>query len=160
MESKIAVYKSHEDALLAIKKLKSENFPIKQISLIGEAQIINDHMCIKSLDNIKNMPLAIGTIAGIVVGLLSGIGVFVIPGFGFLYGAGAIVGAMGGLDLGIIGGGLATILTQMGIKKEDVIIYEENIKEGHFLVVANGTKEEISRAGKILLEKNVRVIEK
>jgi uncharacterized membrane protein len=153
MESRVAIYKSHEEALKAVQKLKDQNFPVNKISLIGEAQIINDHLYVKSLDNLKNMPLAIGTIAGVVTGLLSGIGIFIIPGFGFLYGAGAIIGALGGLDIGIIGGGLATILTHMGIKKEEVLKYEEHIKSGRFLVMANGTESEISRAEKILLGK-------
>lgn len=150
MISKIAIYESHEKAMEAVNLLKKAGFPINQISLIGEAQIINDHMYLKSLEPIKNMPLAIGAIAGLVSGLLTGMGIFTIPGFGFLYGAGPIIGAIGGLDAGIIGGGLATILVQMGIKKEDVIKYEEHIKAGKFLLEARGNEKEINHAVSIL----------
>ena len=150
MVSKIAVYETHEKALEAVDSLKKAGFPINQISLIGEAQIINDHMYLKSLEPYKNLPLAIGGVAGVVTGLLTGMGVFSIPGFGFLYGAGPIVGAIGGLDFGIISGGLATILLQMGIKKDDVIKYEEHIKSGRFLLEARGSKKEISRVENIL----------
>ena len=157
MTSKIAVYKSHEKALEAVNDLKKSGFPINQISLLGEAQIIDDHMHLKSLEPAKTMPIAIGAMAGIVVGLLSGIGIFAIPGFGFLYGAGAIIGAMGGLDLGIISGGLAVVLTNIGVEEDEVIKYEEHIKAGRFVVIANGTKEEINKAGEILGSKNTAI---
>jgi hypothetical protein len=78
----------------------------------------------------------------------------VIPVFGFLYGAGAIVGAMGGLDLGIAVGGLATILVHLGVKKEEVIKYEEHIKAGHFLLEVKGTKKDVDRVENILYMKN------
>ena len=155
MVSKIAVYESHEKALEAVNSLKSAGFPISQISLIGEAQIIDDHLYLKSLEPIKNAPIAIGAVAGIVTGLLTGIGVFAIPGFGFLYGAGIIIGTIGGLDLGIIGGGLATILIQMGIKEDEVIKYEEHIKSGRFLLQAQGSKKEIERIENILHVKHI-----
>ena len=150
MDSKIAVYESHEKAFEAVNKLKNAGFPINQLSLIGEAQIINDHMYLKSLEPLKNLPIAVGAIAGAAVGLLSGIGIFAIPGFGFLYGAGVIVGTIGGLDLGIIGGGLTTILMHMGIKKEDVIKYEEHIKAGRFLLEVHGSNKEINTVKNIL----------
>lgn len=154
MVSRIAVFESHEKAIEAITSLKDAGFPINQISLIGEAQIINDHMYLKSLEPLKNMPIAIGLVAGVVTGLLSGMGIFIIPGFGFLYGAGAIVGALGGLDLGLAFGGLTTILVQLGIKKEDVIKYEEHIKAGRFLLEVRGTKKDINRVEYILHAKN------
>src|SRR5579872_5387127 len=109
MKAEIAVYKTHEQALEAVKALKKSNFPLKQISLVGKAEIVDNDICVKSLDSVKNAPLIIGSVAGPVVGLLSGLGVFAIPGFGFLYGAGAVIGILGGFDLGLISGGLVTL---------------------------------------------------
>jgi hypothetical protein len=157
MISKIAIYNSHDSALEAVNSLKKAGFLLDNVSLIGEAHIINDHMHLRSLEPLKNMPVALGAVAGLVTGLLSGIGIFAIPGFGFLFGAGAIVGAIGGLDLGIMGGGLATIFLNMGIKKEEVLKYEEHIKAGRFLLVVKGTPTEISRAEKILHVKDANV---
>jgi uncharacterized membrane protein len=145
MISRIAVFESHEKAIEAITNLKDAGFPIDKISLIGEAQIINDHMYLKSLEPLKNLPIAVGLVTGAVTGLLSGMGIFMIPGFGFLFGAGAIVGALGGLDLGLVVGGVATILVQLGVKKEDVIKYEEHIKAGRFLFVFIGKKKKNER---------------
>jgi uncharacterized membrane protein len=150
MEAKIAIYQSHEEALEAINRLKLSNYPVKNLSLIGEAEIINDQMYLKSLIPLKTAPIQIGAAAGLITGVLTGLGVFAIPGFGLLYGAGAIVGAMAGLDLGLIGGGVATLLMNIGIKKDEVIRYEEQIRMGKFLVVASGTEKEIRRAENIL----------
>ncbi len=150
MKTRIVVYESHEKALEAVTRLKNVGFPLDKVSLIGEAQIVNDHMYLKSLEPLKNIPLAVGAVAGIVSGLLTGMGVFSIPGFGFLYGAGAIVGAIGGFDFGIICGGLATILIQLGVKKNEVIKYEEHIKEGKFLLKLNASDKEIAKADFVL----------
>lgn len=150
MKAKVAVYASHDNALKAVKKLKDANFPVNKISIVGKALIVDNHMYLKSLNTVKTLPIAIGTIAGIVIGLLTGVGVFAIPGFGTLYGAGAIVGAAGGLELGVLGGGLLTILTHLGIKKNDVLKYEEHLHTGNFLVVVHGDLNEIENAEHIL----------
>ena len=150
MKVVVAVYKSHEEALDAIRILGDSKFPLKQVSLIGRAEIINDQMSVRSLDPIKNAPVVIGSVAGPVVGLLSGLGIFAIPGFGFLYGAGAIIGMVAGFDLGLITGGFVTLLATFGIKKESVVKYEESVSRGNFLVILHGDLKEIKRAEHIL----------
>jgi membrane protein DedA with SNARE-associated domain len=86
----------------------------------------------------------------IVLGLLAGIGTFAIPGFGFLYGAGALVGAIAGFDIGLVSGGLVTLLTTLGINKDKVVRCKEHLEEGKFLLVINGPAEEIEKAKEIL----------
>ena len=93
MKTKVAVYDSHEKAVSALKKLAESKFPMNKISLIGKSEVMDDHVHLKSLAPIKNTPAFVGIGAGALIGLLSGIGVFSIPGFGFLYRAGALIGA-------------------------------------------------------------------
>lgn len=155
MNSKIAIYESHEKALEAVYDLQKAGFPVNKVSLIGEAQIIDNHIYLKSLDTAKTLPIAVGASLGLVTGLLSGIGLFTIPGFGFLYGAGAIIGAIAGFDLGIIGGGLTSVLVHIGIKKEEVIKYEEHIRAGRFVLLVKGSEEEVHLAEKILQKNNI-----
>lgn len=150
MKVVVAVYKSHEEAIDAIKTLGESKFPLKQVSLIGRVELIDDQMRLKSLDPVKNAPILIGSIAGPVLGLLTGLGVFVIPGFGFLYGAGAIIGIIGGFDLGVVSGGLLTLLATFGIKKKSILSYEESISKGNFLVIIQGNQQEINQAEYIL----------
>ena len=150
MESQIAIYDTHEKAVNAIKMLNQKDFPMENVSLLGKAEVIEDHIHIKSLDTIKKAPALVGMGAGTLIGLLSGIGVFAIPGFGFLYGAGALVGIIAGLDLGLVAGGFISLLTFTGIKEEEVVKCEEHLREGKFMVIVKGEKEQIEKAKNIL----------
>lgn len=150
MKSKIAIYNTHEEAVEAVKVLNDQKFPMSNVSLLGTAEVIEDHIHVRSIDAIKKAPAIIGMGAGTVIGLLSGIGVFTIPGFGFLYGAGALVGAIAGFDLGIVTGGLISFLSFIGIKEDNIVRCEEHLKEGKFVVVVNGSLEEIEQAEHIL----------
>ena len=134
MESKVAVYESHEKALNAVHLLNEKKFPLKNVSIVGEAIIIEDHIHLKSKVPLINTPLAIGAIAGTVTGILTGIGIFAIPGFG----------------LGIVSGGLGTIFASLGVKKDAVVKYEEHLHEGRFLLLVNGSMDEITKAEHLL----------
>lgn len=151
MKTTVAVYDSHDKAFEAIKALDKARFPMKQVSLVGKAELIDDHLHVRSRDNISiAAPVAIGAIAGPIVGVLTGIGIFAIPGLGFLYGAGAVIGAFAGLDFGMITGIIAGVLTTLGIRKDKVVKYEEHLKVGKFLIVVQGNEKEIEEAEKIL----------
>jgi hypothetical protein len=150
MKSKIAVYDSHEKAVDAIKVLSDQDFPMSNVSLLGSAEIIDDHIHVRSSDTLQKAPAIIGMGAGTVIGLLSGIGVFTIPGFGFLYGAGALVGAIAGFDIGIVTGGVISFFSFLGIKEGEVVKYEEHLKEGKFMVIVSGSLEDVERAEHIL----------
>lgn len=150
MKSKIAIYNTHKEAVEAVKVLHEEGFPMKNVSLLGTAEVIDDHIHVQSLDAVKKAPAVIGMGAGTVIGLLSGIGVFAIPGFGFLYGAGGLIGAIAGFDLGIVTGGLISFFSYLGIKEDEVLKYEEHLKEGRFIILVNGTLEEVEQAEQIL----------
>jgi len=146
----VAVYKTHDQALDAIKALGDSKFPMKLVSLIGRAEIIDDQMTVQSFDNVKNAPAFVGSVAGSVVGLLTGLGIFAIPGFGFLYGAGAFIGMIAGFDLGVLSGGIVTLLATYGIKKESLLKYEETLADGNFLVIIRGDLKEVKQAEHIL----------
>ncbi|NOY37723.1 MAG: hypothetical protein GXO83_09115 [Chlorobi bacterium] len=150
MKSIVAVYDMHKEAVNAVRKLNDNNFPMNHVSLAGKAEVVGDHVHIKSLEPMKNAPAFIGAGAGTIIGLLTGIGAFAIPGFGFLYGAGALVGIVGGFDLGIVSGGLITILASLGIDRDEVVEYQKHLEKGKFLVIVNGSEKEIGDAKKIL----------
>lgn len=149
MKKSIAVFSSHDDAIHALEALKQAGVNINKISLIGKAEIIDDKVHVKSNKALIAAPTVAGTVIGTSIGLMTGIGLFAIPGLGVLFGAGAIVGALAGFDFGLIAGGTATILIEMGVK-ENHVVYEEHIKEGNFLMFINGTEEEIARAEKVI----------
>lgn len=94
--------------------------------------------------------MGIAAVAGPALGVLTGIGLFAIPGFGFLYGAGALVGAIAGFDFALIGGGIVSALTVLGMKEDHAKAYEKYIKEGKFIVMVQGDDEELSKAKEVI----------
>ena len=151
MKSKVAVYNNHKKAVKAVKALVDNGIPAKHISLIGKA-VINDDDNVEHIDKekIEKTTAVIGMGAGTLVGLLTGIGVFTIPGFGFLYGAGAAVGAIGGFELGALTGGLLALLEDLGIKNDNLSDFEKRLNNGEFIIMINGNENEIIKAEKIL----------
>jgi len=78
--------------------------------------------------------------------------IFPIPGLGFLFGAGALLGALAGFSLGIVCGGALSLLAILVIKSRTVLKYHEYIEEKGFQVIAHGNIEEVNKAKKILDE--------
>jgi uncharacterized membrane protein len=150
MKSIVAIYNSHKEAIKALKLLKENGFPMKKVSLMGKADMVDDHINIESDSKIKNAPVLLRVGAGTTLGLLAGLGAFTIPGFGFLYGAGAVIGALAGFDLGLVTGGLVTLLSELGIGKDDVEKVHDHLDSGRFVVLVQGTEEDVKRAAKIL----------
>lgn len=154
MNSAIGIYDSHDKALDAVKELKDADYPVKQLSIIGRAdvEVVDEGMHIQSKNPLNLAGVGIGTTLGAALGILTGVGVFAIPGLGFLYGAGALVGAIAGFDFGLIGGGIASVLATIGIKDEDAEKYRQHLDQGKYLLVAQGSEDEVSKARKILQE--------
>lgn len=156
MKKSIAIFSSHDEAHEGVETLKAAGINMKHVSLIGKAEIIDDKVHVKSNKALIAAPTVAGGLIGTTVGVLTGLGLFAIPGLGVLFGAGAIIGAFAGFDVGIIAGGLSTVLVELGIKDE-TIQYEEHIKEGKFLMFIDGPEAEIDRAEAILEGKHLGI---
>ena len=153
MTSTIGVYDNHELALNAVMELKNSEYPVKHLSIMGrsETEVMDNEMDIEPKP-IKTAAVPIGVALGTTLGVLTGIGLFAIPGLGIIMGAGALIGAIAGFDFGLIGGGIAALLINLGIRPEQAKIYHEYLKEGKFLVIVDGNEEEIKQATDILLK--------
>jgi len=89
METTVAIYNSHNDAIYALKSLSECNFPMKDVSIVGQAEIIEDKIHLKSNNSlITATPLIAGSTIGTILGILIGVGTIAILGAGFLFGAG------------------------------------------------------------------------
>jgi len=144
----IAVYKRHDNAVAAIHELTDQHLPARKIGILSKLNT-DDELELKSAGKAAT-GLAIGGIAGPVLGVLTGIGLFAIPGLGFLFGAGALVGAIAGLDFGLIGGGVLSALLLNGENQEIASIYEQLLHDGNTLVVFKGNEEENRKAYAVL----------
>jgi hypothetical protein len=152
MNATIGVFDNHDLAVEAVQKLKDANYPVSHITIMGKVlnEVIDDEMHIMPKSPLSAASLGTGMVIGTVVGLLTGAGLFHIPGLGFLYGAGAVVGAIAGFDFGLIGGGVASVLTTVGLKDSNAAKYHDALAQGKFLLVARGSKNDIDRARTLL----------
>lgn len=154
MNATIGIYDTHDLAVEAVRKLKDGGYPASQLSIMGvaETEVVDDQMHIIEKNPLKVGGLGAGALVGTTLGVLTGVGIFAIPGLGFLFGAGALVGAIAGFDFGLIGGGIASALTTVGVKDENAEKYHDALEQGKFLVIAHGTEEDVNRAKDLLHE--------
>jgi hypothetical protein len=152
MKSIVGIYDTNEKAVAAIKNLMASGFPMKEVSMIGASESGDENLKTEEGKKIavEMAPAEIGVALGTVAGILTGVGVFAIPGLGLLYGAGALIGAIAGFDAGLITGGLISVLSIIGVENDKSGNYEKYIKDGKSLVVVQGDENDIDRAKNIL----------
>ena len=173
MKATIGVYNDQKAALAAIEELKAAGFPAKQISLLHKSDTTEHHAADPGeneegigvdSDNAYQNPMriaatgvGIGAVVGPVLGALAGVGILAIPGLGVLVGAGALAGAIAGLDVGIIGGGIISALAIAQVNKHHEDLYHEHLQAGRYIVVAQGDESEIEHARQTLHEHDEHV---
>jgi uncharacterized membrane protein len=154
MNATIGIYDTHDLAVEAVIKLKEAGYPVSHLSIMGraETEVVDEKMHIMTKSPLKVAGLGLGTVLGTTLGVLTGVGVFAIPGLGLLYGAGAVVGAIAGFDFGLIGGGIASALATVGVKDENMKKYHDALDAGKFVVIAHGDEALINKAKDLLEE--------
>ncbi len=150
MNTIAGVYESHDDAVKAVQTLQEAGYATKNISVISKAELVNDHIHVKSDHTVETAEVSVGVAAGTLVGVLTGVGVFAIPGLGFLFGAGALVGAIAGIEFGLLSSGMVAILSSIGIDKSHADKYEKHLNEGKYLVFVQGDEKEVHHAHEVL----------
>ena len=151
MKTTVGVYDTKDEIIDAISTLKENGFPPKQISVLGQVSIEDsDIQADEKLINKAGKRVGISALFGSTIGILSGVGVFTIPGLGFIFGAGALMGAIAGSDIGLIGGGLISGLSLANIHGDIAEKYEDKIREGKFLLIAQGSEDELKKAHDVI----------
>ena len=150
MRAIVGVYESHEKAVNAIRKLQNSGYPVHQIGILGQGEIVAGEVRVKTASSLAVKEISIGAFVGSILGVLTGVGVFAIPGLGILFGAGALFGGFVGFEAGILGGGVAAVLTSMGLDLVGAEKYEQHLNEGRFMVIAQSNAKEIEFAKDIL----------
>jgi len=153
--SVVHVYANMAATEAAIHKLAEADFPIKQVSIMGQdmASEKEVHGYITAGDVAKSSA-GTGAWVGGLFGVLIGAAFIWVPGFGPLFVAGpfaaALLGGVEGAVAGAAGGGLLGALFGWGISKQHILKYEESLKAGQYLLIVNGSPEEIDWARDIL----------
>jgi hypothetical protein len=155
-ECVVAIYDSFAKAEQALHILSRSGFAMWRVSLAtaataGGSKLVAD---LRMGDDALRDG-AIGAGLGGAVGLLAGLGATLVTGVGvvFLFGpaAAGILGATVGAYLGTFFG--------WGVHRGHIKQYEQFIKEGKVLVVANGAPLELAQAEKILKETDVLAVD-
>ena len=151
----VAVYATHAEADLAIKSLHESGFDMKKLSIVGKDFQTEEHAVgyYNTGDRVRFWGKA-GAFWGGLVGILLSSAFLVIPVVGHIIVFGPLVSSIiGGLEGAAVGGttsALFAALVGMGIPKDSVIQYENDVKAGRFLVIAQGTQDEVKRAKEVL----------
>lgn len=154
-QSVVHIYANMADAEQAVKNLIDADFPAEQISIVtqnleAEKQV---HGFI-TVGDIATEGASTGAWVGGLFGLLMGAAFIFVPGFGPLVVAGpfaaALLGGIEGAVAGAAGGGLLGTLVGWGVSKEHILKYEEVVKGGKYLVIANGDETQVNHARQIL----------
>jgi uncharacterized membrane protein len=151
----VAVYATHDEAESAIKSLQKSGFDMKKLSIVGKDFQTEEHAVgyYNTGDRVKFWGKK-GAFWGGLVGILFSSAFLVIPVVGHIIVLGPLVSAIiGGLEGAAVVGSTSALfgaLSGLGIPKDSVIQYENDVKAGRFLVLAQGTEEEVARAKTLL----------
>jgi len=167
----VGVFSSRPEAEKALGELQDAGFAMNQVSIvakdpnrldhssrIGETQV-QEFTATQADEGAKTGAAAGGAIGGL-TGLLIGLGTLAIPGVGPVVLAGAtataIATTLAGDAIGAVVGGLAGGLIGLGIPEERAQIYHDYVVHGDYLVIVDGTEDEIHLAEEILKHRGIR----
>lgn len=151
----VAIYDTHDEAERAITMLEKAGFNMKSLSIVGRDYHSEEkvHGYYNTGDRVKFWGKT-GAFWGGLWGILFGSAFLFVPGLGPLVVGGPLVHAIiGGLEGAALTGGLGALggaLYSIGIPKDSIIKYETALKADRFLLVVQGSPEEVKRAQKIL----------
>ena len=153
MKSTVAIFDSHWNALNAVAMLKNRSYPIDQVSLMGQARNVENYLNIKSVEPIKSGTTSVSTVIASTLGLIPGVSIFAIPGYGFVFGAGPVKKKLASFITGPDkGNGIESLLTKIGIENDKINEYKEYLETGKYLVIAHGNEAEVEKAQFILIK--------
>lgn len=140
-ETVIALYRSFDDARGAVEGLIDAGFSPNYLSLIANDQDERYSTYVREMDLEKHdSDAGDGAGFGAVVGTLTGLGVALIPGLGGFVVAGAAGAALFagiGAAAGAATGGLTAGLMDMGVDRDRAERYTEELRRGGSLVIAH-----------------------
>ncbi len=151
----VALFDNHVAAERAVRQLEQSGFPMNQLSLVGKDYHTEEHVIgyYNAGDRMKFWG-KLGAWWGGLAGILFGSAFLLVPGVGHLFVLGPLAHwIMAGLEGAAVVGGVSALgagLVSLGIPKNSIVQYETQLKAGKFLVVANGTNDEIVRARDLL----------
>ena len=153
------LFHSRNRAEKAVRDLNDSGYDMQNVSIVAkDADQIDGIETTEEVGNKVDDGATAGALTGGalggITGLLVGLGTLAIPGVGPILLAGAaattIATTLAGAGIGVAAGGLVGALVGLGIPEERAKVYRDSVKDGSFLVMANGTPTEIDRVDAIM----------
>lgn len=146
-QSVVAIFDTLAHAKEAVQALEASDFPSQQVSLVTRS-VTREVPQTKPLrygdDTGRDVAKGIGV--GGLAGLLLSAPLFLIAGVGPVLITGPLAAGM----TGAVVGGFLGAMSGWGVHEDHLKQYEEQVKQGKFLVVANGDPEETAEAERVL----------
>lgn len=164
----VGVFSSRQDAEDALKALRNSGFPIERVSVIARNAGQQDSIAGANVtdtvgskaDEGAGTGAVTGTVLGGLGGLLVGAGALAIPGIGPVIAAGTIATTLAttalGAGLGAASGSLVGALSGLGIAEDRAQVYSDRVSQGDYLVIVDGTDEEVRLAESILSNRGIQ----
>ncbi|WP_017655520.1 general stress protein [Fortiea contorta] len=166
----IGVFSHRRDAEAALTELRDAGFPLNQVSIIAKNTDGTNSDRLTGVD--RNLGTgnkadegakagaATGGAIGGLGGLLVGLGALAIPGIGPVIAGGAVATALAttlaGGAIGAAAGGIGGGLIGLGIPEDRARVYSDRFQRGDYLLVVDGTTDEIHQAETILKRRGIQ----
>jgi hypothetical protein len=157
MKTVIALFDSISDADAAKTALLHNAIEPTRISVVTRGTTASGEVPKTEAAEGAGIGATAGALAG---GVLAGLGLLALPGFGPLLAAGSIVATLTGAGIGAAAGGLIGGLIGMGIPEHDAAIFSEGIERGGILLTVDANDNDADRIAAILSQHNAIDIEK
>ncbi|HEY9693081.1 MAG TPA: hypothetical protein V6D15_12790 [Oculatellaceae cyanobacterium] len=162
----VGAFPNHQSTETAINELKNSGFPIENVSVLAreinsEAEIAEKASHFIPDQTVANLEKGAvrGAALGGLSGLLVGLSTFIIPGLGSFAFAGAQAAVAGGLFGAFTGGVGGTYIGAVfgdSISKDQETIYSDHLNKGDYLLMLDGTDEDLQNAESILSKQGIQ----
>jgi hypothetical protein len=163
------VFSNRQKAEQSLNELKASGFSMEQVSIIAKdadqgEQIsgaeVSDRVANKNVGGATGIVKEVATDSAL-GGVLVGLGSLAIPGIGPVIAAGSLATALvataasTGIETAAIGG-VVRALADLGIPEEQARLYSDHLYRGHYLVIVDGTEDDISGAEAIFNKQGIQ----
>lgn len=163
----IGIFPNRQDTESALNELQNSDFPMEKVSVVAKDVSENDEMAQSQSEFVREQTLkglgsgavAGGALLGGLGGLLAGLGTLAVPGVGSIAVAGAqaaLAGTFAGGFYGAGAGGIIGAVIGNGVSHEQAKAYSDRLSQGDYLVMIDGTDEEIQRAESVLKAQGIQ----
>ncbi|MBE9212245.1 general stress protein [Plectonema cf. radiosum LEGE 06105] len=165
MQRAVGTFASRPEAERALHELRDAGFNMDKISIVvknaeGQEQVSGTDYEKSNDEQVKGGAKAGATAGGVtggIIGLIPSLGVLAIPGVGPAAEIGIILAnTLIGGGIGAASGGLLGALIGWGVPEERANYYNDQLSQGYYVVLVEGTPTEINTAESILRNQGVR----